>query len=113
MVNLRHQEWRVRLSHLPYFDDEWEVVPYLATQKGVVIAVPNNEGWELRTFEQGEPIPNDLPTLKVNGQWIRALRDEIDKHFLPTDAQLVQKELKATQYHLEDLRKLLKLKRKK
>lgn len=113
MVNFCWQDWKIRLHRLPYFDDEWEIIPYLPSSSGVTIAVPKDNSWELKTIKQGETIPNDLPTLKVRGAWILALREEIERQLGKTEVQVLEGELKATQYHLEDLRDMLDLRKEK
>lgn len=65
---------------------------------------------EFVKVEDGMPLP-DEPTLRLSyEQWLQfvpSLRDLVKDSKIPTDENSAQSELKATKYHLEDMRAIL------
>ena len=100
--------WIVSVRHQPYSD---LVEVWIAQQdaRGTsVIHFDKNGSMVATLLKEGAVDPE--PTMKVNGWIWNGIRQAINGVEITPDKQAVDAELKATKYHLEDVRKLLKLK---
>ncbi len=100
------REFEIRIQGHDWGRD-YSIVPVRERADGSIeIAYPKDGKWELRLFKAGEIIPDDLPVLKVPQNWLPLLSKALSEHFevLP---HATDQELKATKYHLEDLRKMI------
>jgi hypothetical protein len=100
--------WIVSVRHQPYSD---LVEVWIANQdsRGNSVCHFNKQGQMVMTLlKEGSTDPE--PTMKINGWIWDGIRQAINGVEVMPDKQAVDSELKATKYHLEDIRKLLKLK---
>ena len=100
--------WIVSVRHQPYSD---LVEVWIAQQdaRGTSIIHFDDNGRMVITLLKEGAI-NPEPTMKVNGWIWDGIRQAINGVEPMPSKQAVDAELSATKYHLEDVRKLLKLK---
>ena len=99
--------WIVSVKHQPYSD---LVEVWIANQdsRGISVCHFNKTGTMVMTLlKEGEP--ETEPTMKINGWIWDGIRQAINGVEPMPSKQAVDAELTATKYHLEDVRKLLKL----
>ena len=83
------------------------VIPHYEDADGSHTAFFFKEGeWESIKVPQGEPIPEDLPFLRVHMNLATKLVDALIEHVKPSGPTATEQELKATKGHLEDMRAL-------
>lgn len=100
-------EWKVKIvqdyatltERLYIFRRDGGKVQYVDFSKDTVI----------KTMDEGE---GQINGLRLYPEMIQALTDAIHKDFKPSEQKFTDGKLMATERHLEDLQKLLKLKKK-
>src|SRR3989304_3893135 len=99
--------WVVVLQQAPWSDEYelWIGFVNKATGKFSIATVKEGGYLELKEFKEGEiKIP---PTMRINGRVWDGLAEALRRGISQIDKKVVDVELSATQYHLEDMRKLV------
>lgn len=99
------ENWQVRfIEHPERLGREMVIYRKVGEQVEVMIFP---QTLEIKTFRVGDNIPTGL---YLTDDLFQSLVDSIHKDFKPSEGKFTEGKLMGTERHLEDLRKLLKLK---
>lgn len=83
-----------------------EIIPIRESGDSDILSMPVKGGWKEIEVQSGDLMPDDFKPLSMPLRWAEQLRDELVKVLGSVEKDATTQELKATKYHLEDMRKL-------
>lgn len=100
---------KVHIVQRPELFDQVDIYILRNTGDGIDLATFNKTGVFIFNPIKEADEPNAQPTLKIPKSMLQKIIDAFTEVVPPIKQAEIDSELKATKYHLEDMRKLMKL----
>lgn len=86
----------------------FDILPIRELSDGTTEIMYSGENgmWTVQHLQEGETIPENK-LLRIPSLWIRPLAEALQEYYVPKGPTATEQELKATKFHLEDMRSLV------